>query len=420
MHMARAVSHKASLPACNAHDTSGVAHTLAWASEPGAAARRWLAFATVAGLTTVYSLLVELSKRERGGAGESHSTTTFAYSPLAVTFCAEALKLGISAVLTYSPLAAAPPPRLALSDLTRAMAPAALYCLHNNLCFSAMRHLTPPLYQLLSQLKICVTAALARVVLHQRLSPSQAAGVALLTLGSAVPGLAAAVISDDAASVSAHDWLAGAATMVLVALTSGACHSLVSSYAYLTRCLPPGWAAVYTEHMLKRDAVNGGSLHFRNMQLYTCGCAIYTFPVYRSWVTASPTRSVSLLAHLTANWTPLTFSLVIVLAVQGLAISYLVKAASNFSKLFAGGAATFVSIGLSVPILGVRPRTGDGVGAAVVALALWVFHRQPAPHAHACPRGCDGPGAVTEAVHDHAWEEEAWGHGCKEARLGSG
>jgi hypothetical protein len=175
--------------------------------------------------------------------------------------------------------------------------------------------------------------------------------------------------------------------------------------------------------MLKRDVVSGGTLHFRNLQLYACGCALYAAPVYRSLVTASPTRSVSLLAHLTAQWTPLTYTLVVVLAVQGLAISFLVQTCSNFAKLFAGGAATFVSIGLSVPILGVQPRAGDVVGAAVVALALWVFHRHPPPHAHGSPRerSCDGPGAVTEAMHDQAaWEkEEGHGHG-KCALLASG
>jgi UDP-galactose transporter len=322
----------------------------------------WLAFCAVAALTTMYSMLVERSKR-----GDLRPGASLPYSPLSLTFIAEALKLFISVCLTYGPVAR--PPRVHLRGLANALLPAALYLLHNNTSFVAMRFLSPPMYQLLAQIKIPVTAALARVVLKQELTRRQHIGVMLLTLGSGVPGIAALTGVDED---GARNWVCGAIAMLFVAVTSGL-------------------AAVYTERMLKRDenGPSAGSLHFKNMQLYACGCGLYALPVYREWLASRQ----PLMSHLTTGWSAITYALVIVLTLQGLLISLLIKVADNFAKLFAGGAAIFMSLLLSVPVLGVVPGCPDVAGAFVVAIALWVFHHHGPPTHEGSRRVRDDPGA---------------------------
>jgi hypothetical protein len=133
-------------------------------AETGAAARLrgLLCFVAVTVLTASYSLLVEASKT---------STGRFAYSPLAVTFTAESSKLAVSLLMLRG--AAAPQPSLRAADLARAAVPALLYCVQNNAAFAALRFLTPPLYQLLSNLKIVATAVLSCVVLNRVFSRLQ-------------------------------------------------------------------------------------------------------------------------------------------------------------------------------------------------------------------------------------------------------
>jgi hypothetical protein len=135
------------------------------ASAPPAAARAraFACFVAVALLTCSYSLLLQLSKDVHGG---------YAYSPLAVTFVAESVKLAISAAAAYG--ASAPPPPLRLADCAASAVPALLYVVQNNLVFLAMRHMDPPLYQLLSNLKIVATALLTRIVLRRLLTQHQA------------------------------------------------------------------------------------------------------------------------------------------------------------------------------------------------------------------------------------------------------
>lgn len=202
-------------------------------------ARGVACFIAVGVLTCSYSLLLEAAKSADG---------TFAFSPLSVTFVAEAAKLLISLAAVRA--APQPPPPLRLGDCARAAVPAVLYMVQNNAVFVAMRHLTPPLYQLLSNLKIVATALLTRLILQRALThlqvrcafelhwrraltrmcpralhaAAQWAGVALLALASALPGIAAFAADDGAAAgaLSHRDLMLGTAVMFFIATTSGA------------------------------------------------------------------------------------------------------------------------------------------------------------------------------------------------------
>ena len=131
-----------------------------------------------------------------------------------------------------------------------------------------------------------------------------------------------------------------------------------------------------TERLLKTAP---GSTHFKNMQLYACGCLLYLPALYSSRgsrVTAASADDGLLAAarDLFIGWTPLTVLLVLNLSFQGLAISWLLRLASNIEKLFAGAAALFASMALSAPLFGYAPRAADVAGGALVCVALVAYH----------------------------------------------
>ena len=132
-----------------------------------------------------------------------------------------------------------------------------------------------------------------------------------------------------------------------------------------------------TERLLKTAP---GSTHFKNMQLYSCGCLLYLPALYssrgsRTATSASPDDGLLAAARdLFIGWTPLTVLLVLNLSFQGLAISWLLRLASNIEKLFAGAAALFASMALSAPLFGYAPRAADVAGGALVCVALVAYH----------------------------------------------
>jgi hypothetical protein len=232
--------------------------------------------------------------------------------------------------------------------------------------------------------------------------------VALLALASALPGLAAFTSSggggDGAASergLTRRDMLIGSGIMLIVATISGASRRMLSIPCVRVHCAAhahercsntracdafcdlcallccAGLAGVLTERLLKTAP---GSTHFKNMQLYAAGVLLYAPAVWTKFGAASldaPAPALSpagLLARLLAGWTPLTGLLVLNLAFQGLAVSWLLRLASNIEKLFAGAAALFASMALSAPLFGYVPCAADVAGGALVCVALTAYH----------------------------------------------
>jgi hypothetical protein len=246
------------------------------------------------------------------------------------------------------------------------------------------------------------------------LSPlAQWLGVTLLALASALPGLAAFTSGGNGNAsergLTRRDMLVGSGIMLVVATTSGAppprrdvCSGACILRAWCAlRCVQgqrvratsaamrfpilsivrtracAGLAGVLTERLLKTAP---GSTHFKNMQLYAAGVALYAPAVWTTFgavSAAAPAAALSpagLLARLLAGWTPLTALLVLNLAFQGLAVSWLLRLASNIEKLFAGAAALFASMALSAPLFGYVPCAADVAGGALVCVALTVYH----------------------------------------------
>ena len=247
--------------------------------------------------------------------------------------------------------------------------PGLLYAAQNQLALRAMHFLSPPHYQLLSQLKIVATAACAAAFLRQRIDAPQWGGLLLLTAACALPGAAAA----DGTSLAG--WSRGAPLMAIVALLSGS-------------------SGVATEWLLK--AQSKGSTSFKNAQLYAWGVLLNGATVW-----AAIARGGG--GGLCAGFSALTWAAVVIMAVQGLAVAWMIQLCNNVIKLFAGAAAMFVSIGASALLFGTRISEVDVAGACVVAAALALYHHEAVTGAvlGATPRRAAGAaGAAAEARPD--------------------
>ena len=113
------------------------------------------AFVALSLLSCLNSLLVRLSKREG----------VFAYKTVLVPLLSECLKLVLSVlsyVTTEGTLAEAVDAVLWTNSLRYAL-PSLCYLVQNNLVFVALHYLEPPVFQLMSNLKILSTALLFRI-----------------------------------------------------------------------------------------------------------------------------------------------------------------------------------------------------------------------------------------------------------------
>jgi UDP-sugar transporter A1/2/3 len=121
------------------------------------------------------SLLITASKRK----GD------FAYNPSIAVFLAEVLKLMFALAMLPNGVA-----KLRFTGKVLLFAlPALLYSLQNVLVFEALKHLAPPEYQLLNNMKLFTTTIVYRIVMRRQFSLLQWLAVVLLGMGMSLVSL---------------------------------------------------------------------------------------------------------------------------------------------------------------------------------------------------------------------------------------
>ncbi|XP_037087439.1 UDP-N-acetylglucosamine transporter-like [Pollicipes pollicipes] len=230
--------------------------------------------------------------------------------------------------------------------------PSFLYTIQNNLVFVALTYLDAPTFQVSYQLKILVTALMSSVMLKRRVRPLQ--WLALLTL---VVGVC--LVQLDRAD--------GAA-----ASPRGPNNYPLGLLAVLTLCLSSGYAGVYFERLLKQ----GGQqpLSVRNVQL-----AVFSVPFSAAAVVLNDGAAIARLGFF-CGYTRYTWTVVVLQALGGLAVSATVKYADNILKGFATSISIVLSALFSWAYLGdVRLSALFGVGALLVVAATFLYGYSPPP-----------------------------------------
>jgi len=260
-------------------------------------------------LMTVQPLFVKLSQHD--GKIEYNSSSAVLLMELA--------KIIISAGMLYTS-GNGDPIRFETKDLLKYATPAFIYFINNNVTFSILARVDATTYQLVGQLKTVFTAILFRLVLARTLSFYQYLAVWQLAAGVAV--------SQIPKGCEAHTQSSSFFGVVL----------LIGS------CVLSAMGGIYNEKLLKED--NKLSIHMQNILLYTWGIAFNTAGV---------------LLHGPEMITPSRFfngynfwTVIVVLnnALNGLAISAILKYADNIARVYASAAAMLTTMLASVLIFG--------------------------------------------------------------------
>ncbi|KAL1496497.1 hypothetical protein AB1Y20_016451 [Prymnesium parvum] len=290
---------------------------------------------------TLQPLLVSLSKNERG---------TFDYSMPASTLLSESLKLCISGSLLVS---ASCQTRLkllhddSLSEFFSFMIPGLIYFLNNNMIFLILQAVDPTTFQLLSQLKTIFTGLLFRVFLNRRLSYVQWLALVTLACGTAV------------SQIPTHK--VGKRQELETQAMLGVGLSILSSF--LSAC-----GGIYNEKLLKGRP--SASLHWQNVQMYIWGVLFNGIGAYLK--DGEAMRQGGVLAGFSLS----AWAVVACNALNGLAISAVLKYADNIARVYAHAIAMMLTMSLSVQLFG-APVTPQLVIAVVLVATSTLQYNLP-------------------------------------------
>lgn len=252
------------------------------------------------------ALLAALSKRAE--AGYSYTTST-------IPFLAECVKLCIS--LAFVTLGGDRKTPFEWRACSKYCSLAALYALQNNLLFYVIKHVEPATFQVLSNVKIPLTAVMLRVMTGKKFSFQQKVALGLLVVGASISQIADKTMSQ--ASISAIG------TILL------SCMVFLSSFA-----------GVMNEILLKTSVL--GSIHWQNTQLYAFGV------LFTSMKLVHDMRSASIL-DMFVGFNTYSWCLTVNMALLGIVTSVVLKYADNILRSFAIAASPFLAAFVSWYVL---------------------------------------------------------------------
>jgi len=228
--------------------------------------------------------------------------------------------------------------------------PASVYLVMNVLTVRAARMLTPPVFQLVANLKIFCTAVVSWLFLSRKLAPGQWLSMGLLTLGVTL-GQWPSGSSDDLGTSS----MAGVLLMVL-----NSCLSALGG--------------VLTETVLKSSASAELSIFATNVHM-----AVHSMLL----------NGLALATQTPAELPRLDWRLALAVAneaVNGLLISLLLRRLDSIAKNFAFSGSIFVTAALSAVVLGYWPPVQLLVGATLSCSSVFLFARSASPTPKAAVR----------------------------------
>ncbi|KAK7888496.1 hypothetical protein LTR67_008842 [Exophiala xenobiotica] len=230
------------------------------------------------------------------------------------------------------------------SGFHKALIPAILYTLQNNLQFIAASNLDAAMFQVLYQGKILTTALCAVLLLRQKLSPRKWTALLVLTMG--VICVQAPFSSTKATNPS------DAGSYFIGILSVG------------TACLCSGFAGVYFEMILKRTQV---SIWVRNIQL-SFGCLVIALVGAFVW-DGQAIRNGGFFQ----GYNSVVLLVILLQAGGGLIVAMVIKYADNILKGFATSLSVILSAIASAFLFNFVITGYFLVGAALVLVATNLY-----------------------------------------------
>mmetsp|Transcript_63473 Transcript_63473/g.182201 ORF Transcript_63473/g.182201 Transcript_63473/m.182201 type:complete len:337 (-) Transcript_63473:171-1181(-) len=290
-------------------------------------------------LMTLQPLLVTLSQNADGKLD---------YNPVSSTLLTELMKIGISACMLRletqrSPIR--PDPQEAL----RFAVPAAIYFVNNNLVFFTLLYINATTWQLLSQLKTVFTGLLFRFFLGRKLSGMQYLAIWQLACGTATSHIPKCISSGPDSSAEASNSFWGLILTVI-------------------GCMLSALGGIYSEKLLKDKAKD--SIHWQNIQLYSWGILFNLIGTIVNDVQVFERGPL-------AGYNFCAFAVVLNNALNGLAISAILKYADNIVRVYAHAVAMIVTMVLSVLLFGESPTPQLVLAVMVVGASALQYNMPP-------------------------------------------
>ena len=283
--------------------------------------------------STAQPVLMEFAKVRNHGSAPFHTPS--------MVFYTESFKLVVALVvygmqlpkLEYTGLEGLKP-----SSLLAFAVPALLYALSNNLNYYALQLIDPPTYQLWGCAKLVFAGVFFRVLLGRRLTLRKWLALCLLATGMAMTTVRSsdASASDDGGRTSSR--LRGIGLVLCTSALSG-----------LSGC--------FNEWLIKFQDPKA-PLMLKNVLLYGFG-ALMCFP---GWKPTAPLGDPTLFV-----------TLVVVQALTGLCVSFVLKYCDSLVKGFSTSGGVLVATILSCVLFGFELRTAFVVGFAVVVGAFYAY-----------------------------------------------
>ncbi|KFV50630.1 putative UDP-sugar transporter protein SLC35A4, partial [Gavia stellata] len=219
---------------------------------------------------------------------------------------------------------------------------ALLYAANNNLVVHMQLFMDPSTYQILSNLKIVSTALLYSLFLRQRLSMRK--WLALFLLVAAGVSYSCGGLQDP-----------GSPSKMQLHIT------LVGLLLILVYCLISGLSAVYTEAILKTQAL---PLSLQNLFLYFFGVLLNLIGYFWSSAEGSFLEGFS-------SW---VLVIVVSQALNGLIMSVVMKHSSNITRLFVISCSILVNALLSVTLFNLQLTVLFFVAVSCIGLAVHLYY----------------------------------------------
>eukprot|EP00933_Yihiella_yeosuensis_P083118 TRINITY_DN97241_c0_g1_i1.p1 TRINITY_DN97241_c0_g1~~TRINITY_DN97241_c0_g1_i1.p1 ORF type:complete len:326 (+),score=30.53 TRINITY_DN97241_c0_g1_i1:182-1159(+) len=286
-------------------------------------------------LMTLQPAFVKLSQNKEG---------QIAYSSVGAVLMMELCKLALAAFSFFRDRGR-PSVELDLKEFLAYAVPAAIYCLNNNISLVILTYLDATTFQLLGQLKTVFTAILFRLILKRQLSFYQWLAVCQLACGSAVsqiPSKAVGAVEKPSA------WL-GVVMMVF-------------------SCLLSAFGGIYSEKLLKEK--DKRLFHWQNILLYTWG-------VVFNMLTMVFTDGGVKVDDFFRGYSIWTGALILNNALNGLAISAILKYADNIARVYSSTLAMLLTMIMSVVFFGESISPQLVLACCIVAMSVIQYSVKP-------------------------------------------
>lgn len=229
-----------------------------------------------------------------------------------------------------------------------------LFAVQNQLLFEAIHNLDPPIYQALSQTKILSAGVFSVILLGKQLNPVQWTALLLLACGAALVQVESTLCAAKDSSPSHGNRFRG-------------------FVAVLIACSISGLAGCYTELMLKTEKM---PMWFQSAQVANASSAILAFAVIYQRTSSGDSDTEFL-----SGFIPLTWVLVVTIALGGLVVVAVLRLADNVLKGISMVFSLMLSGVASSLLLGTSMGSVFCIASIIICCSVFLYQFTPAPDA---------------------------------------